>query len=101
MTKFNSIRDFLWTLQAYLRGKILRQKAYRPQTQGNFSVFRATTGTTARRATMLIKWWGRRPMSVEDMALSSEQCDDPDHVRVYVGHFDNNLGSASAFVPRD
>ena len=75
MTKFNAIRDFLWVLQAFLRGKVLRQKAYRPvyQIGGNYFSFDhftrsvpITSGTTIRRMTMLMRWWGFRPMTPEE-----------------------------------
>ena len=61
--KFNAIRDFLWVFQAFLRGKLLRQKAYRPQ--GNF--FRLPVPVTAKRITMLMKWWDYRPATMADL----------------------------------
>ncbi len=59
-TKF---RDFLWVLQAFLRGKVLRQKVYQPQ--GNF--FRLSVPVTARRNTMLMRWWGYRPATMAEL----------------------------------
>ncbi len=58
--------DYLWVLQAFLRGKVLRQKAYRPQ--GN--IFRAMPGGSIGRMLILIRWWGYRPMTLEE-ALES------------------------------
>lgn len=59
---FSNIRDFLWVLQAYLRGKLLRQKAYR--LQGN--MFRLPVPVTTKRILMLIKWWGHRPLTIKE-----------------------------------
>ncbi len=58
-----STLDFLWVLQAFLRGKVLRQKDYRPQ--GN--VFCLSTQTNYKRITMLMKWWARRPATVAEV----------------------------------
>lgn len=58
-----TISDLLWVLQAFLRGKLLRQKAYRPQ--GNF--FRLPVPVTTNRITMLMKWWGYRPATLADL----------------------------------
>ena len=69
MTKFNTIRDFLWVCQAFLRGKLLRQKAYRPQ--GNF--FRLPVPVTNKHITMLMKWWGYRPMTLNEAKALMEQ----------------------------
>lgn len=55
--------DRLWVLKAYLRGKVLRQKAYRPQ--GN--MFRLSVSVTAKRIMMLMSWWGFRPMTAEEV----------------------------------
>ena len=63
MTKFSAIRDFLWVPQAFLRGKVLRQKNYR--FQDNF--FRLTVPVTARRIVMLMKWWGYRPATMAEL----------------------------------
>ena len=61
-TKF-SFRDFLWVLMAYLRGKMLRQKAYRPQ--GN--AFPSMPGANINRMLTIIDWWGYRPMTTKEM----------------------------------
>lgn len=58
-----SFRDRLWVLQAFLHGKVLRQKAYRPQ--DNF--FRAMPGITVRRMTTLMRWWGFRPATSDEL----------------------------------
>ena len=60
---FKAVRSFLWVLQAFLRGKVLRQKAYRPQ--GN--IFRLPVSTSARRIKMLVKWWGFRPATTKEL----------------------------------
>ncbi len=57
------VLDFLWVLQAYLRGKVLRQKDYLPQ--DNF--FRPSTATNCKRITMLMKWWARRPATIAEV----------------------------------
>jgi len=58
-----NISDWLWVLQAYLRGKMLRQKAYRP----NGNKFRFPVSVTTARIMMLIKLWGFRPMTVAEL----------------------------------
>ena len=63
MTKFNAIRDFLWVLQAFLRGKVLCQKAYCPQGD----LFQLSIPVTAKRITMLMKWWGYRPATMAEL----------------------------------
>jgi len=65
MTKLEAICDFLWVLQAFLRGKVLRQKAYRPNTNG----FRLPVSCTVERMLMLTRWWGYRPMTLEEVQM--------------------------------
>jgi len=63
MTSFLlAFRDYFWVINAFFRGKVLREKTYRPQ--GN--IFRAPKGATAKRITMLAKFWGRRPMTLAE-----------------------------------
>ena len=57
-----SFRDFLWVLMTFLRGKVLRQKAYRPQ--GNS--FPSMPGATVNRMLIFIDWWGYRPMTAKE-----------------------------------
>ena len=86
-TKLSSFRDFLWVIRAYLRGKVFRQKVYRPQPQGDYFIFRATPGANFRRTAMLINWWGHRSLTVKEFtALTMNQHvpeddgnDDGDH----------------------
>ena len=66
MTVLNWFRDYLWVLQAYLRGKVLRQKYYRPQTSVYFNI-PPTTNATTKRMVLLIRWWGLRPATFGDM----------------------------------
>lgn len=63
MNKFHAIRDFLWVLQAFLRGKILHQKIYRPQ--GSF--FRPPGPASVRRIRMLMEWWRFRPATKDEL----------------------------------
>jgi hypothetical protein len=64
------VRDRCWAAQAFFRGKVLRQQAYRPK--GN--LFRAPPGgVSVMRMRILIKWWGLRPMTVEEMLTLKEQ----------------------------
>lgn len=65
---FNKIGDFLWVLQAFLRGKLFCQKAYRPQ--GNFF---PPVPVTIKRVSMLMKWWGHRLMSIDEVVRLMEQ----------------------------
>ena len=63
MTKSNSFFDFLWVLKVFLRGNVLRQKAYRPQ--GNF--FCNVPGTTLKRMEMFMQRWGFRPAKQKEL----------------------------------
>lgn len=65
MIKFNAIRDFLWVLQAFLRGKLLRQKAYCPQ--GTFFKLSLPFPVTAKRIKTLMSWWGYRMATLTDL----------------------------------
>lgn len=65
---FKTFRDYLWVLQAFLRGKVLRQKAYQPQ--GNF--FRLPVPMTTNRILMLMKWWGLRHESQGRLSARSQ-----------------------------
>lgn len=69
MKKEIKIIDYLWVLQAFLRGKILRQKAYRPQ--GN--IFHTIPGGSIERMLILIRWWGYRPMTAEEWVQSMKE----------------------------
>ena len=70
--KFKLLCDFLWVFQAFLRGKVLRQKAYKPIC----NTFCPPVNTTAKRILMLIKWWRRRPMKIADLySCFQEQLD--------------------------
>jgi hypothetical protein len=59
------IRDFLWCLVAYCRGRVLRQKAYRPVISG---LVRFPLAMNVRRMTMLMRWWGMRPATTDEFA---------------------------------
>ena len=59
---FKNLRDYLWVVQVFLRGKVLRQKAYMPQ--GN--CFRLPVPMTTYRILMLMKWWGLRPLTQKE-----------------------------------
>lgn len=63
MTRLNTVYDFLWVIQAFLRGKVLRQEDYRPQ--GN--LFQLPVSVIAKRFTMLMRWWGYRPATLADL----------------------------------
>ena len=63
----SKVRDFFWVLQAYLRGKVLRQKAYLPQPWGTMSSFQWVSGMTVSRAITLAKWWGCRPATFQEV----------------------------------
>lgn len=62
---FGYIADLLWVILAYLRGKVLRQKAYRLVTQNG--LMRPPMATTVRRMIMLMRWWGLRPATLEEL----------------------------------
>lgn len=56
-------RDFMWVLQAFLRGTMLCQKAYQPQSK----VFRLPESVPAHRITMLMRWRGYKPLTAKDV----------------------------------
>lgn len=70
-----TIYDFLWVLRAFLRGKLLRQKAYRPYRRArrvaDFFHLVAIPGTTATRNAALMKWWGYRPATLAELYAES------------------------------
>ena len=81
VTKFKMLCDFCWVFQAFLRGKLLRQNAYRPK----YGIFSLPVSATVKRVTMLIRWWGLRlPTLGETRAAIKwlEQRDDPFRVPV-------------------
>jgi len=55
---FFSFRDFLWVSQAFVRGKVLRQRAYLPQAKVFFCYLQENTSIT--RVVALRRWWGYR-----------------------------------------
>ncbi|MCK9588151.1 MAG: hypothetical protein M0Q93_02175 [Terrimicrobiaceae bacterium] len=70
MKSFKSlVLDYLWVIVAYFRGKVLRQKAYRPQGDGKVQFFHASRGATVRRILILMKWWGCRLLTVEELLV--------------------------------
>ena len=69
--RFKSSRDFLWVLQAFLRGKVLRQKAYRPHGNGKGFFLRVPEGTSQERSTALLKKWKGKPIMVKDVVEGS------------------------------
>ena len=48
--------DYFWVLQAFLRGKFLRQSAYLPH--DNFFIVEPQTRTNLNRVKELARWWG-------------------------------------------
>ena len=62
-----SVRDYFWVIRAFFLGKILRQKSYRPETQGEFLSFSAPPGATATRMATLIRWWGGRLVTTAEL----------------------------------
>lgn len=67
------LSDCLWVAVMLVRGKVLRQKAYRLEA-GVISVIR---GTTARRMTMLMGWWGLRPATLDELKRELDNMDFP------------------------
>jgi hypothetical protein len=92
---FSNIRDYLWVLQAYLRGKLAAPEGLPSQTNGPLVTFRATRGVTYRRQVMLMRLWGTRPMTLDE-AIAAHLRNNPGLVpddwksndRVRVGNFD-------------
>ncbi len=58
------IGDFFWVLQAFFRGKVLKQKAYCPQ---HGISFRGIPIAAVKRMVMLMRWWGLWPKTLEDV----------------------------------
>jgi len=60
-----SIRDFFWVLWTFIRGKMLRQKAYIPSpTNYSFVDLLELSGKNEKRFAMLMRFWG--PHELED-----------------------------------
>ena len=57
------VADYLWVAQAYLRGKVLKQKGYRP----TGVLFHLPVSTTAKRITMLFGFWGYRCLTAQEL----------------------------------
>ena len=58
----NSVRDFFWVLWTYLRGRVLRQKAYLP---GSYT-FRLPATVPLERVIMLMLEWGLPVMTCSE-----------------------------------
>lgn len=54
-----------WIIMAFLRGKILHQRNYRPREE---HFFHAVPGATIQRMTILMRWWGFRPATMEELS---------------------------------
>lgn len=61
--------DLLWVLQAFLRGKVLRQKAYRLQA----GCTNLPVAVSVRRITKLMRWWGLRLATLEEIVALQRQ----------------------------
>ena len=73
-----SVRDFFWVLAAFLRGKLLQQKAYCPQsTSGNMCLMSGMKGMSIRRMSLLMKWWGLRAMTLKEATALVEKGGSP------------------------
>ena len=55
--------DFLWVLHAYFRGKVLRDKDYRPR----HGIFALSFSVSNKRFCMLERWWGLKDSYPEDI----------------------------------
>ncbi len=67
--------DFLWVVQAFFRGKVLRQKAYRPLWRLVFgiNIFHFPYDSIPYdRVKKLVAWWGFRFIKVQEMDLYPE-----------------------------
>ncbi|MFA5124276.1 MAG: hypothetical protein WC473_00400 [Patescibacteria group bacterium] len=108
-----TILDYLWVIVAYLRGKVLRQKAYRPQGAGELAFFQAARGANFRRISILSKWWGYRLATLDE--LLSAHFNQPDLIppatptvsyggnydRVSIGHFGSDGLTFDRSLERD
>jgi hypothetical protein len=66
---FRSLCDWWWVLFAYLGGKVLRIKKYRPicnQYNSGMDLVRWSFPITAGRAIKLMKLWGYRAATLEE-----------------------------------
>lgn len=64
-----TLRDRLWVIQSFLRGKVLRQRAYHPH--GDF--FHPPVPVSVKRVVALLRWWGRRPMTLDEVKALVER----------------------------
>lgn len=63
------VSDISWVVKVYLRGKVLRQKAYCPRdmSQDGLVMFSGLSGMTVRRMNILTKWWRFRLLTVKEV----------------------------------
>lgn len=59
---FNSIRDFFWVLWSYLRGRVLRQKCYLPESY----MFQLSATIPLERVKMLMAEWALPVMTCNE-----------------------------------
>ena len=84
--KTDCVRDFFWVLIAFVRGKLLRQKTYRPQPHGQILIMTDMKGMTTRRLTLLTKWWGLRHLTLSEMLALTVRAPISETRRLYLDH---------------
>lgn len=67
MTTKLSVRDYMWLIKAYLLGKVLRKKAYRPQMGEGYSYFHLPQSVSVTRMIKLMSWWDTKPATLQDL----------------------------------
>lgn len=75
------VADSLWVLQAYLRGKVLRQKAYRfCADESGFALVHPPVTMSVKRMMMLVQWWGFHPMTPREVLKALTEIELPEPV---------------------
>lgn len=65
------VADLTWVANAFLRGKVLKQKAYCPKQQGKLSFFQGIPGATLSRLLRLMELWGLRPLKTDELLAAT------------------------------
>ena len=82
------ILDYLWVIVAYIRGKVLRQNAYRPQGDGKLAFFQAARGANFKRISILVNWWGLRLATLDELLSQPSLIQAATPTISYSGSFD-------------
>ena len=57
------VADWVWVMQAYVRGIVLQQEAYLPRSNGELEIFMFDQDVSIERISCLIWLWGIKPIT--------------------------------------